>query len=243
MEWSCSNDGAILLLCLMMRCQPTRGPHVSHVLQSRLLSGPMLVRVNMVLAPPTELDKTRAFDLANSHQTTVVLTADKVPAMGMAGNPNALYLADVGVTHGGMQTFTVLPRFLTRAAKPWLSQPMQAALQAEGLCPNKTQTLMVELSTPSAPEGKRSNAAALKNMIGLPVVTPGNDLGRQRVQRRVHRRVRAISSPLASATERSAELAELKPYVNREVTAQACRQALLTAPLQPLSNCGCTAFA
>jgi hypothetical protein len=64
----------------------------------------------------------------------------------------------------------------------------------------------------------------LKNRISLTVVSRGADLDRSHIQRRVHAQVTAIASVLRSTAERASELAQLKPYIDLEVTDQACQK-------------------
>ncbi len=198
---------------------------------------PLLARINVVLVPTTAENQTELAStedhlqlntasaqmlakLAQAQQATVVLTADEVPAMTTIGSQTAMHLADVAVLQAHLRN---LPEFLTRATDQWFAQPMAAALQAEALRTDGSQTLL--------PSGAREEnsviAAALKNRIGLQVLTAGSDLGRAHVQRRVHAHVTAISNALASTARRAAELSELKPYLDREVTTQACRQPVV----------------
>lgn len=212
---------------------------------------PLLTRINVVVLPHTGLlgqaDATEPDDhvqlntarakilarLAHAQQATVVLSATEGQAMATLGNKRALSLADVVVGHASSPN---LPEFLTRAAGQWFQQPMLAALKAEGM--RAEDSLLGTLSFDSALPGKVSSsqnvayAAALKNRIGLEVLTAGSDLERDHVQRRVHAQVIAISSALASTAKRAAELAELLPYLDREVSAQACRQPFVLHPVQ-----------
>lgn len=165
--------------------------------------------------------------LAQAHHATVVLTADETSALDTFGSQAALRLADVVLDHARQPD---LPEFLIRAADQWFQQPMQAALQAEALRVDRLHSLLDSTAAPKVEERSSTNASALKNRIGLELLTAGRDLGRAHAQRRVHAQVTAISSALASAAKRATELAELKPYLDREVTAQACRQAVLVNP-------------
>lgn len=48
-------------------------------------------------------------------------------------------------------------------------------------------------------------------------------IGRLHIQRRVHTHVTAITSVLASTAQRVSELNQLRPYIDKEVSAQACK--------------------
>lgn len=212
---------------------------------------PLLTRINVVVVPHTGLggqaesappDDHVALDsasaqilarLAQTQQATVVLSASEAPAMTRLGAQAALRTTDATLVHANNPN---LPEFLTRAADEWFKQPMLAALKAEALrVDSKLLAEHKDLAMPDDGSGHDNiaSAAALKNQIGLQVVTAGSDLGRAHVQRRVHAQVTAISSALTSTAKRSAELAELKPYLDREVTAQACRQPFLPQPAAP----------
>ena len=212
---------------------------------------PLLARINVVLVPNTALaeaaDPTVPDDhvqlntasaqmlasLAHTQQATVVISVDEVPALTQLGTQTLLRAADVMVAGPRLQN---LPEFLTRAGDQWFQQPMLAALRAEALRADGDSG-----GPAMAGEEKNAahiaNAAALKNRIGLQITTAGSDLGRAHVQRRVHAQVTAISSALVSTAKRTTELAELLPYLDREVAAQACRQPLAAVqPMQPAAQ-------
>lgn len=171
--------------------------------------------------------------LAQAQQATVLVWAGEAPAMTTVGSQAVLRAVDITVDHASNPN---LPEFLTRASEQWFRQPMLAALQAEALRADKGP-----LTGPSMPgeiqnHENIANAAALKNRIGLQLLTAGSDLGRAHVQRRVHAHVTAISSALSSTARRAAELAELRPYLDREVTAQACRHPFVMDPASQSAN-------
>lgn len=166
--------------------------------------------------------------LAQTHAATVVLTVNESPALIQIGTRVGLSLTDLTLERASTPN---LPEFLTKAADQWFYQPMQDALQAQGL---RTAAPVVAGIDDAAPLHMRhhtpdssANAAGLKNQIGLQVTTLGSDLGHAHAQRRVHAQVMAISSVLTSTADRVTELSELKPYLDREVTAQACRQPMV----------------
>lgn len=128
-----------------------------------------------------------------------------------------------------------LPEFLTKAAEEWYRRPLLAALKSQGLTSEWIH------STSSDPADKKvavgstqpdtnPNTDGLKNIISLHIETRGSDLGRIDLQRRVHAHVTAITSVLGSTAQRVKELAQLRPYMDKDVSAQACKgDAVVTA--------------
>ncbi len=153
--------------------------------------------------------------LAHEQDAVIVLTAEEAPALrpvdAQLGAQVGLSVTDMVVDDARAPS---LPEFLTKASEEWFRKPMLGALQTEGL----------RAGTGSWRPQDSATATALKNRIGLRLVTLGSDLGRAHAQRRVHAQVTAITSVLQSTARRASELAELKPYLDREVSAQACRQ-------------------
>ena len=85
----------------------------------------------------------------------------------------------------------------------------------------------------SQPETSR-NVDGLKNAISLLVESRGADIGRLHIQRRVHTHVTAITSVLGSTAQRAIELGQLRPYIEKEVSAQACRgEAIVESETTP----------
>jgi hypothetical protein len=68
------------------------------------------------------------------------------------------------------------------------------------------------------------NVYGLKNAISLLIETRGVGIGRLHIQRRVHTHVTAITSALASTAQRANELQQLRPYLDKEVSAKACKE-------------------
>ncbi|MCJ7798210.1 MAG: peptidase M14, partial [Polaromonas sp.] len=66
------------------------------------------------------------------------------------------------------------------------------------------------------------NVNGLKNAVSLLVETRGVGLGRLHIQRRVHTQVTALTSVLTSTAQRASELGQLRPYIDKEVSALAC---------------------
>ena len=131
------------------------------------------------------------------------------------------------------------PEFLTKASQEWYHQPMVAALKAQGLTTDWYYT------TSTNPDDKRismggtqpdtgRNVNGLKNTVSLLIETRGVGIGRMHIQRRVHSQVTAISSALRSTAERAANLEQVRSFVVRDVSSQACRdQVVVEAAATP----------
>lgn len=131
------------------------------------------------------------------------------------------------------------PEFLTKASQEWYHQPMVAALKAQGLTSDWYYT------TSTRPDDKRismggtqpdtgRNVNGLKNAVSLLIETRGVGIGRMHIQRRVHSQVTAITSALRSTAERASSLEQVRSFVVRDVSAQACRdQVVVEAAATP----------
>ncbi|WP_082486079.1 MULTISPECIES: M14 family metallopeptidase [unclassified Acidovorax] len=131
------------------------------------------------------------------------------------------------------------PEFLTKASQEWYHQPMVAALKAQGLTSDWYYT------TSNNPDDKRismggtqpdtgRNVNGLKNAVSLLIETRGVGIGRMHIQRRVHSQVTAIASALRSTAERAANLEQVRSFVARDISAQACRdQVVIEAAATP----------
>ena len=126
------------------------------------------------------------------------------------------------------------PEFLTKASQEWFHQPVVAALKAQGLTSDWYYT------TAFNPEDKRismggvqpdtaRNVNGLKNTVNLLIETRGIGIGRMHIQRRVHTQVTAIISALRSTAERAANLEQVRSFVVRDVSSQACRGQMVVA--------------
>lgn len=138
---------------------------------------------------------------------------------------------------GSLQKFDALlqfsttanqPEFLSKANEEWFRRPLLAALKGQGLSTEWNYTTSSDPADRkismggSQPESSR-NVEGLKNSISLLINSRGTDLGRLHIQRRVHTHVTAITSVLGSTAQRANELGQLRPYIDKEVSAQACR--------------------
>lgn len=128
-----------------------------------------------------------------------------------------------------------LPEFLTKAAEEWYRRPLLAALKGQGLSTEWYYTTSADLADRKVSMGGTRadtgrNVSGLKNTVSLLIETRGVGIGRLHVQRRVHTQVTAISSVLGSTAQRASELGQLRPYLDKEVSALACKgEALVEA--------------
>jgi hypothetical protein len=214
---------------------------------------PLLSRINVLIVPRANPDgaaKARrltdsGFDMAHDHlvletpeaqaiaklardyQPTVALEAREYPAVGaFVDTLGGLPKADAWVAYA---TTANLPEFLTKAAEEWFRQPLVSALTAQGLSsewPYGTSSIKKDktIDWGDLQPDNSANANGLKNRISLTVASRGVGLERRHSQRRVHAQVTAIASVLNSTAERASELAQLKPYLDLEVTNQACQK-------------------
>jgi len=132
-----------------------------------------------------------------------------------------------------------LPEFLTKAAEEWYRRPMLAALKGQALSTEWYYTTSTDLADKKISMGGTHpdtgrNVNGLKNSVSLLIETRGVGLGRQHIQRRVHTHVTAISSVLASTAQRASEMSQLRPYIEKEVSSQACKDnAVVEAAATP----------
>ena len=164
--------------------------------------------------------------LARDYQPTVVLDSHEYPAAGgFLEKFGAVQKADALFQYA---TTANLPEFLTKAAEEWYRRPLLAALKAQGLSTDWYHTTSADPADKKVAMGGTQadtarNVNGLKNSVSLMIATRGADLGRLHIQRRVHTHVTAITSVLASTAQRAEELKQLRPYIDKEVSAQACK--------------------
>jgi hypothetical protein len=213
---------------------------------------PMLERINVVIVPRANPDgaasnqrtTTGGLDLNHDHlllntpeaQSLATLTRDYLPTVVVDAHEysaTGLFLEKFGA----VQKFDALlqyatnantSEFLTKASEEWYRRPLLAALKGQGLTTEWYYTTSSDLADKqvsmgdSQPDSSR-NVSGLKNAVSLLIQSRGAGLGRLHIQRRVHTHVTAISSVLASTAQRTAELNQLRPYVDKAVSAQACK--------------------
>jgi murein tripeptide amidase MpaA len=122
-----------------------------------------------------------------------------------------------------------IPEFVTKASEEWFRRPLVTALQGQGLSTEWYYTTSTDLTDKTISMGGTQpdtgrNVNGLKNTVSLLIETRGVGLGRLHIQRRVHTHVTAISSVLASTVQRASELGQLQPYVEKEMSALACKE-------------------
>lgn len=171
--------------------------------------------------------------LARDYNPTVVVDAHEYTVVGR-------YLQKFGTVQKFDALFQYattanLPEFLTKAAEEWYRRPMLAALKSQNLSSEWYYTTSSDLADKKISMGGTQpdtgrNVNGLKNAVSLLIETRGVGIGRLHIQRRVHTQVTAITSVLASTAQRANELHQLRPYLDKEVSAQACKeQAVIEA--------------
>ncbi len=213
---------------------------------------PVLERINVVIVPRANpdgaandqrvtaggLDMNRDHLLLNTPEAQALarLTRDYRPTVVVDAHEYTVvgrYLEKFGMVQKFDALFQYattanLPEFLTKAAEEWYRRPLLAALKSQGLCTEWYYTTSTDLqdkkiSMGGAQPDTGRNVNGLKNMVSLLIETRGVGIGRLHIQRRVHTHVIAISSVLASTAQRAGELGQLRPYIDKEVSALACK--------------------
>ncbi|MEO5606068.1 MAG: M14 family metallopeptidase [Polaromonas sp.] len=224
---------------------------------------PLLERINVVIVPRANPDAAAggehlvpgAPDMETDHllldtpeaQALARLTRDYHPTVVVDAHEypgNGLYLKKFGA----VQKFDVqlqyamtanLPEFLTKADEEWYRRPLLAALKGQGLSAEWLYTTSADVADKKISMGSpqpesRRNVDGLKNAVSLQIESRGAGLGRQHIQRRVHAQVTAFTSVLGSTAQRASELGQLRPYLDKEISAKACRgNALVQAAPTP----------
>lgn len=175
--------------------------------------------------------------LIRDYRPTVVVDVREYEAGGRSVNPFIGKFGAVPKFDALFQYATTAntPDLLTRASEEWFRRPLLATLKQQGLSVEWVHTTSADLADKrvamggAQPDSLR-NVSALKNTIGLVLESRGAGLGRQHLQRRVHTQVTALSSLLNSTTQRAADLGQLRPFFDKEVSALACTgQAVVRA--------------
>lgn len=121
------------------------------------------------------------------------------------------------------------PEFLRKAAAEWFVPALQQALQAERLSSESFHRLAGQpagaaLDSDHLNPGRLANAQALRSSVALVVASRRTGEPRQDLQRRVHTQVVAMTAVLRQAAERAPALEQVRTFVARETSAQACRE-------------------
>ncbi|MDD2712755.1 MAG: M14 family zinc carboxypeptidase [Simplicispira sp.] len=168
--------------------------------------------------------------LVRDYRPILVLDAHESPAVGAHLEKfNALPRHDALLQYA---TSPNLHSFFTKASQEWYHEPLVQALKAQNLTSEWYYTTSsrpddLKLSMGSAQPDNARNANGLKNAISLLVASRGIGLGHTHVQRRVHTHVTAITSALHSSIERAQNLEQVRSFVVRDMSAQACRDQVI----------------
>ena len=213
---------------------------------------PLLERINVVIVPRANPDgaatgmRTTAggLDMNRDHLLLNTPEAQALAALARDYRPTVVVDAhEYTVTGRFVEKFSAiqkfdalfqyattpnLPEFLTKAAEEWYRRPLLSALKAQGLGSEWYYTTSSDLQDKKISMGGTlpdtgRNVDGLKNAVSLLIETRGVGIGRLDIQRRVHTHVTAIMSVLGSTAQRSAELHELRPYLDKEVSSLACK--------------------
>ncbi len=202
---------------------PRANPDGAATGQSATASGADMARDHLLLNTPEAGALAR---LVRDYRPMVVVDAHEY-------SPLAPYLQKFGA----IQRFDALvqqaspanqPEFLARAAEEWFRKPLLAALKTNGLSSEWHYTTAADtkdmaVSMGGARSEASRNVNGLKNAVSLLVESRGQGLEKQHIQRRVHTQVVALTSVLRSTVAKANELTQLRSYIDREVSAQACR--------------------
>jgi len=198
---------------------PRANPDGADEEQHLTANGTDLNRDHLLLATPEAQALAR---LVRDYRPIAVLDSHEYAATGPFQDTfHAIARYDLLMQHA---TTANEPEFITKAALQWFREPMAKALATEQL----SQFWLYRMDGQRlsmggiAPDSAR-NANGLKNAVSMVLASRGSDLGRADIQRRVHAQVTAIAAALRSATERAAELEQVRSYVARNTAAQACR--------------------
>jgi len=163
--------------------------------------------------------------LMRDYQPTVVVDAHEYTAAGrFLEKFGAVQKYDALLQYA---TTANLPEFLTKAAEEWYRRPLLAALKDQGLSTEWYYTTSTNLADKKVSMGGTQpdtgrNVNGLKNAVSLLIETRGVGLDRRHIQRRVHTQVTALTSVLASTAQRASELGQLRPYIDKDISALAC---------------------
>ncbi len=228
---------------------------------SQGLLEPLLDRINVIVVPRANPDGAEAgtrvtangIDMNRDHlllntpeaQALAKLTRDYRP-VAVVDSHEYTVIGRFLQKFGGIQRYDALlqhattanmPEFINKAALEWFRQPMVSALTAQGLTnewyyTTSTNPDDLRISMGGVQPDTGRNVNGLKNTVSMLVETRGVGIGRTDIQRRVNAQVTAVTSALRSAAERAANLEEVRSFVARDTSAQACRGQVVVEAAQ-----------
>ncbi|MEO5795914.1 MAG: M14 family zinc carboxypeptidase [Rhodoferax sp.] len=170
--------------------------------------------------------------LGRDYQPKVVLDAHEYTVVGR-------YLQKFGAIqkYDALMQYAMtanMPEFLTRASEEWYRRPAISALKSQGLSSEWYYTTSTDINDHVVSMGGTDpdtgrNVNGLKNTVSMLIETRGVGIGRLHIQRRVHTQVTAMVSMLQSTATRAEQLGQLRSYVDREVSSEACRSKAIVA--------------
>ena len=214
---------------------------------------PELERINVIIVPRANLDGAAAghrvtangIDMNRDHlllntpeaRALAKLTRDYRPMVVVDSHEYTVagrYLQKFGAIQRFDALFQYattanLPEFLTKASEEWYRSPIMAAFKEQALTSEWYYTTSTDLNDKRISMGGTQpdtgrNVNGLKNTVSLLIETRGVGIGRMHIQRRVHTHVTAVASVLSSTAHHADDLKQLRSYVDREVSAQACNE-------------------
>lgn len=206
---------------------PRANPDGAELGERATADGTDLNRDHLLLNTPEARALAQVID---TYRPILVVDAQEFEAVGrIAQKFNAIQRYDALLQY---TTTANYPEFLTKASQEWYYEPMVAALKSQGLASDWYFTTSDDLNDKrvamggTQPDTSR-NVNGLKNAVSLLVATRGADLGRMHIQRRVHAQVTAITSALRSTADRGGNLAQVRSFVARDISATACRDPMV----------------
>ena len=208
---------------------PRANPDGAATNQRATANGIDMNRDHLVLNSP----EARALaQLGHDYQPAVVLDAHEYTVVGR-------YLEKFGAIqkYDALMQYAMtanLPEFLTRASEEWYRRPAIAALKSQGLTSEWYYTTSTDIDDHVVSMGGTEpdtgrNVNGLKNTVSMLIETRGVGIGHLHIQRRVHTQVTAMVSMLQSTATRAEQLSQLRSYIDREVSSQACRSKAVVA--------------
>ncbi|WP_371813879.1 M14 family metallocarboxypeptidase [Diaphorobacter sp. HDW4A] len=173
--------------------------------------------------------------LSNAYRPIAMIDAHEYTVVGRYLQKfNAVQKYDALLQHAATAN---MPEFVTKAATQWYLDPIRKSLQDQQLTSDWYYTTSTDLADRSLSMGGAQpdtgrNVNGLKNAVSLLIETRGVGMERTDIQRRVHAQVTAIGSALRTTAERASELQQVRSFVTREISSQACRGSVVIEAAQ-----------